>query len=183
MKAVLSQSTATPRSAGLPRTGYAGVQGFTLIEMLIVLAIIGITLTMIRLGGGVLESVSGNAPGQGETQAALQRLVRSASVASEQAMIRGRPIVLDLSTGRYRFLALDVSGNWIPVDGDPVLAERALPSDWRWKGVWRDGEVVDSPYRVLFGNEPVKFSIQIATHDRQFLVRGNSLGAVDWVLQ
>lgn len=177
-----SQSTAAWRSIRPSRFGPAAGLGFTLVEMLVVLAIVGITLTMIRLGGGVLERVTGNA-GQDETQTALQRLVRSAGVAGEQAMIRGRPIVLDLSTGRYRFLALDVSGNWIPVDGDPVLAERALPGDWRWKGVWRDGEALDAPYRVLFGNEPVKFSIQIATHDRQVLVRGNSLGAVDWVYQ
>ena len=179
---MLSQPIVTRRSIRSPRTGFAAGQGFTLIEMLIVLAIIGITLTMIRLGGGVLERVSGNA-GQDETQAALQRLVHSAGVASERAMVRGRPIVLDLSTGRYRFVTLDVAGNWIPVDGDPVLAERSLPGDWRWKGVWRDGEVLDAPYRVLFGNEPVKFAIQIATHDRQFLVRGNSLGAVNWVFQ
>ena len=129
MKAVHSQSTAAWRSIRPSRFGPAAGQGFTLIEMLIVLAIVGITLTMIRLGGGVLERVTGNA-GRDETQAALQRLVRSAGVASEQAMIRGRPIVLDLSTGRYRFLAMDVAGDWIHIDWGPVLDERTLTGRW-----------------------------------------------------
>lgn len=177
------ESLTTQRSVRRKFARSAAGQGFTLIEMLIVVAIIGITLAMIRLGGGVLDRVTGNASGPDEVRTALQRLVRSVAGASERAMIRGRPIALDLSTGRYRFVALDVAGRWIAIDNDPVFAERPLPRNWRWVAVHRDGDAMEVPYRLLFGNEPVRFTIQIATHDGNFVIRGNSLGAVDWVAQ
>lgn len=183
MNPVRPESPTTQRRSCRKCTRSAAGQGFTLIEMLIVVAIIGITLAMIRLGGGVLDRVTGNASGPDEVRMTLQRLVRSVAGASERAMIRGRPIALDLSTGRYRFVALDVAGRWVAIDNDPVFAERSLPRDWRWVAVRRDGEPVEAPYRLLFGNEPVRFTIQIATHGGQFVVRGNSLGAVDWTAQ
>ena len=183
MNPVRQKSLTTQRSVRRKCARSAPGQGFTLIEMLIVVAIIGITLAMIRLGGGVLDRVTGNASGPDEVRTALQRLVRSVAGASERAMIRGRPIALDLSTGRYRFVALDVAGRWVAIDNDPVFAERPLPRNWRWVAVHRDGNAMEPPYRLLFGNEPVRFTIQIATHDANFVIRGNSLGAVDWVAQ
>lgn len=183
MNPVCQESLTTQRSVRRKCARSAPGQGFTLIEMLIVVAIIGITLAMIRLGGGVLDRVTGNASGPDEVRTALQRLVRSVAGASERAMIRGRPIALDLSTGRYRFVALDVAGRWVAIDNDPVFAERPLPRNWRWVAVHRDGNAMEPPYRLLFGNEPVRFTIQIATHDANFVIRGNSLGAVDWVAQ
>jgi len=183
LKPVRQESLTTQRSVRRKCAGSATGQGFTLIEMLIVVAIIGITLVMIRLGGGVLDRVTGNASGPDEVRTALQRLVRSVAGASERAMIRGRPIALDLSTGRYRFVALDVAGRWVAIDNDPVFAERPLPGNWRWVAVHRDGDAMEVPFRLLFGNEPVRFTIQIATHDGNFVIRGNSLGAVDWVAQ
>jgi prepilin-type N-terminal cleavage/methylation domain-containing protein len=155
--------------------------GFTLIEMLIVLAITGITVAMIRFGGGVMDRVTGNTAGNDDVQLALSRLVRSATGANERAMIRGRPIALELSTGQYRFVTLDVAGRWIPIANDPLFAERSLPNEWRWESVLRDGYAIEAPYRLFFGNEPVKFSILIATRDGRFVVSGNSLGVVDWV--
>ena len=159
MNPVRPESLTTQRSVRRKCARSAPGQGFTLIEMLIVVAIIGITLAMIRLGGGVLDRVTGNASGPDEVRTALQRLVRSVAGASERAMIRGRPIALDLSTGRYRFVALDVAGRWVVIDNDPVFAERPLPRNWRWVAVHRDGNAMEPPYRLLFGNEPVRFTI------------------------
>lgn len=183
MNAVRPGSVMTRHASCRGRAGSTAAPGFTLIEMLIVLAIIGITVAMIRFGGGVLDRVTGNAAGQDEVQRVLHRLARSAAGANERAMMRGQPIALDLSTGQYRFLTLDVAGHWVPIENDPLFAERSLPKELRWESVRRDGYVIEAPYRLLFGNEPAKFSIVIASRDRRFVVSGNSLGAVDWIAQ
>ena len=158
----------------------SAARGFTLIEMLIVLAIIGVTVAMIRLSSGVLDRVSASKDGNDLPGVALQRLTWSLAAASEQAQVRGRPIALDAVTGVYRFYALDPAGRWVPIEGDPVFAERAVPRNWAWEEIQRDGDRISAPYRLIFGTEPVRFSIQIASGDQRFVVVGNSLGAVDW---
>lgn len=174
--------TARRRVGGSCATPSAG-RGFTLIEMMIVLAIIGVAVAMIRLSGGVLDRVAGGGSAGDETDVSLRRFVHSVAGASERALVRGRPIMLELATGRYRFYALDAAGRWLPLDDSPVFAERPIPNDWRWDAVERDGNALEAPYRLRFGNEPVRFSIRIATADRRFVVRGNSVGAVDWITQ
>lgn len=160
--------------------GVVSGRGFTLIETLIVLAIVGIAVAMIRLGGGVLDRVLGDAAGNEDPEFALRRFGSSVASANELALARGRPIRLDLATGRYRFSTLDVAGRWVPIEGDPVFAERAVPPDWRWQAVMHDGEILVAPYQVLFANEPVSFRIDIAGAQAHYAVTGNALGAVDW---
>ena len=157
-------------------------RGFTLIEVMIVIAIIGVTVAMIRLGGNVLDRVSG-ASDSGGLDVPLRRFAHSVAGASEQALVRGRPIALDFGSGRYRFYTLDAAGRWVLIEDDPVFAERTIPDDWRWERVQRDGDEMDLPTRLLFGNEPVRFSIQIARAEQRHVLRGNSVGAVDWVVQ
>ncbi|HET6720790.1 MAG TPA: prepilin-type N-terminal cleavage/methylation domain-containing protein [Rhodocyclaceae bacterium] len=174
--------TARRRLGGSFATSLTG-RGFTLIEMMIVLAIIGVAVAMIRLSGGVLDRVAGGASAGDESDVSLRRFVHSVAGASERALVRGRPIALELATGRYRFYTLDAAGRWLPIDDSPVFAERSIPDDWRWDAVERDGNALEAPHRLLFGNEPVRFSIRIAAADRRYVVRGNSVGAVDWVAQ
>lgn len=158
-------------------------RGFTLIEVMIVLAIIGVAVAMIRLGGGVLDRVSGGGFSADDSALALQRFAHSVAGAGERALVRGQPIALELATGRYRFFALDAAGRWLPIVDSAVLAERPIPQGWRWEAVERDGNALEAPYRLLFANESVRFSIRIATAERRFIVRGNSVGAVDWGIQ
>lgn len=181
MNVVGAQSITVPRRGGRSFAPLAG-RGFTLIEVMIVLAIVGVTVAMIHLGGGVLDRVSGGAADD-DTDVSLRRFVHSVSSASDRAMVRGRPITLELATGRYRFYTLDAAGRWLPIDDNPIYAERPIPEDWRWHAVERDGNALEAPYRLIFGNEPVHFNIRIATADRRFVVRGNSVGAVDWAAQ
>lgn len=152
--------------------------GFTLIEVMVVLVIVGISLTMIRLGGGVLDRVAGG-DGTSATDA-VRRLSLSAARANEMAQVRGRPMRIDLLAGAYRFYAMDSAGRWSPVEDDPLFAERTLPGEWRWVAASRDGVALEAPYRLHFGSEPVRFNMQLAAGAELFTVRGNSSGAVDW---
>lgn len=180
--------SASPGADTLPARHAAARSGagFTLIELLVVLAIIAVTVAMIRLGGGVLDRVSAELAGEAGGEAgdssrlALQRLSRSLAAAGDQALARGRPMALDLAAGRYRFSSLDVAGRWVAIDNNPLFAERATPKDWRWATVQRDGEALAPPYRLLFANEAKPFSIGIETAGGHYVVRGSSLGDVNW---
>ena len=158
-------------------------QGFTLIEMLVVLAIVGITVAMIRLGGGVLDQVSGRAAASDEFAISLKRFSHVMGAASERALSRGRPIAIELTTGRYRFFTLDTAGRWEPLEERPYFLERAVPQDWRWESVTRDGDPMTVPFWLILSNEPVSFAIKVAGTNQRYIVRGNSVGAVEWSTQ
>ena len=153
--------------------------GFTLIEMLIVVAIIGITVAMIRLGGGVLDQMT-DTGNSNEFAHSVKRLAHSLSKASEQAMIKGRPISIEFLTGRYRFYSLDASGRWESIENERVFIETAVPDGWKWDLVQQDGQKIEAPYRLIFTNEPLRFSISLSGPKEGFLISGNSVGAIEW---
>lgn len=96
--------------AGQPlKTGNA--HGFTLIEVMVVLVVVGLLVTLvgINLGGGgerrELEEVS-------------RELYLKMQVASEEAVITNREIGLRVNEGRYRFLEWQPEeDNWVAAQG------------------------------------------------------------------
>ena len=92
--------------------------GFTLLEILVVLAIIGITLSLavINLGDDRLDR---------QLDEEGRRLKALITLASEQAILQNREIALAVTTSQYQFLTL-AEKKWQPIAGDRILRLRTL---------------------------------------------------------
>jgi len=88
-------------------------RGFTLLEVLAVLVIIGITLTF-----AVLSIGDGGQSARIEREA--RRLAAVVDMASEEAVMQSRELGLRFSRDGYRFVRLD-SDKWQPVGDDDAL--------------------------------------------------------------
>ena len=94
--------------------------GFTLLELLVVLVIIGILLTMASL------SVRGGGE-QRQLREEAQRLTALVALASDEATLKSQELMLAVEDNGYAFLAQDDKGKWLPVDAKGSLRPRELP--------------------------------------------------------
>ncbi|MGI9204287.1 MAG: type II secretion system minor pseudopilin GspH [Woeseiaceae bacterium] len=94
--------------------------GFTLVEILVVLFIVGIIVAMALLSLGTLGDNRNL-----ETEA--RRLSTLIQMASDDATIQGRDFGLEIMQSRYRFVEFDPFLNqWFQVTDDDFMRERAL---------------------------------------------------------
>lgn len=97
-------------------------RGFTLVELLVVLFVIGVTLGFATL------TVRGDSATD-RLQREAERLDTLMDIASEDAVLFGVEIGLDLTPEGYRFLRLKADG-WRRLErGDTPLRPRELPDD------------------------------------------------------
>ncbi|MGF6416715.1 general secretion pathway protein H [Stenotrophomonas sp. AN71] len=99
-------------------------RGFTLLELMVVLVIIGICTAGIGLGLGSLLD-----PGRQLRQEA-ERLAQRLQVARDEARIDGRTLRWQADTGGYRFSRRDGTG-WADVQRDDLLR----PQRWQLAGI------------------------------------------------
>ena len=98
-------------------------RGFSLLELLVVVVIIGILASMFTLSVGLTS-------GDRELEREADRLQALLQLASEDAVLRGRELGLRFYPDGYEFSALDPEQNrWEVVAGDPLLRERELEQD------------------------------------------------------
>ncbi len=94
------------------------MKGFTLLEVMIVVVVIGIisSMTLLRMGDG----------GQSQwQQQEAQRLLELFKLSSQEAMVSGSPIGLELCRDGYRFLHLQ-GEHWQPEQRDALFRQRAV---------------------------------------------------------
>ena len=104
------------RAAARPRAA-----GFTLLEVLVVVTIIGILIAMATVSFNVLG-------GDHEMDQEAERLVAVLSEAREDALLHGRDLGLRVDARGYDWLKYDTrTDRWIPIDDDIVLRPRSLP--------------------------------------------------------
>jgi len=102
------------------RFGRAAQGGFTLLELLVVVTIIGIFV------GAVVLSIGAVGPDR-EAEQEAQRLRGLIALLHEDALMQSRDYGLLLTSGGYRFYAYDYKQlKWLQVAGDRLLDEHAL---------------------------------------------------------
>ncbi len=104
---------------GAPLPGARAERGFTLIEIMVVVLVIGILygLAVFAVGDREAEAVRDTA----------RRLHATLRLAAEETVIRARPIGLAVDESGYRFLLADADGEWRAIDNDRALGPRSVP--------------------------------------------------------
>jgi len=111
----------------LPTTGLAGgrpVQcgGFTLIEMVVVIFLIGIIASFATLSIGQ--------QGDQRLKTEAQRLQHLIRLASDEAITQSREYALQIGKQGYSFLMLNKEGKFAPVSDDPMFRSREFDPDF-----------------------------------------------------
>lgn len=160
-----------PATVARPRLGgLRGHAGFTLIEVMVVLVIMGVMATGISLG---LDSLRGR-----DADQALKRLRLVLEATADRAAVRGRPIVIEFLPDGYRFSALDPDDNWRPLNDPPVFTEKTLPGGLSWSGLRIDGQPESATPHLQFGTQAPEYELRVATPSGEARFTGKANGDV-----
>lgn len=129
-----------PQSCG----PFAVCRGFTLLELLVVILIIGIIISFASLSVGQHASRS--------LQDEAERIHSLLRLAAEESVLQGRELAMQFSTEGYLFVALE-GADWLPVEGDRLFREREFPPglnlDLSLEGVEVDLLDSENPPRIF----------------------------------
>jgi len=110
--------------------------GFTLIEVLVVVTIIGIISAVVVLSVGNLGD-------DRELQTEARRITSLIEMASDEATLQGRDFGLELLQTGYRFVEHDaLTGQWGEVFGDELMRLRQLAQDTEFELFLEDRRVL-----------------------------------------
>ncbi len=168
----------------------ARAPGFTLLEILVVIVIIGVMVSMVTLSVGLLGV-------DREADEETRRFWAVLRQAREEAELQAIDLAIFVGTSDYEFLRFDTRRNeWQPVVDDKLYAQRTLPEGLRFR-LWMEGrEIVLKPglpdrskkdenlkwppqLTVLSSGEVVPFELQLERDSAPALFRITSLADGD----
>jgi general secretion pathway protein H len=130
--------------------------GFSLIEILVVIVIIGIISGIALLSLGILGD-------DRQLQTEARRLTSLVELAQDEAMMQGREFGLEFMNDSYRFVEYDpFTSQWGELIGDEVLRLRKLPDEVEFV-LTLEGK------RVLLDNDPARFEDPEETSSRNLV--------------
>lgn len=153
------------------------IRGFTLLELLAVLFIIGIIVSFAGLSVGQHSSRA--------LQDEAERLHSLLRLASEEAVLQGRELAVQFSRQDYRFMSLD-GADWLPIEDDKLLRARELPPsvevELQLEGVKADFGNAENPPRifVLSSSEMTPFVLTLRMAEGEaYVLEGGLTGKLD----
>jgi len=111
-------------------------KGFTLLEILVVIVIVGVIISVVTVSVGVLGR-------DRDMQEQAERIWAVLNQAREESELQGFDVGLRVGTNSYDFLRFDARQQlWLPVVEDDLLSARALPPGLRLRLILEGREVV-----------------------------------------
>lgn len=152
----------TPTSApGSEVNRLKAARGFTLVELMVVMVIIGIALGVVSLN---------IVPGPREAlEKEAQRIALLLQLARDEAIVRNRQVVFEAQPDRYRFLVRTETG-WEALPNDDMLRERAFSHSPISLSLDPPGAGSANPLRITFGREPVDRPFVLTLADGAYAV-------------
>jgi general secretion pathway protein H len=149
-------------------------RGFTLIELMTVVFIIGLILTF--------ASISVGQHGDQTLQEEAKRLHYLIKLASEESVMRSTSMAMEVSKEGYQFVQI-AGDQFVPLEGDKLFRKREFPGDMEIQ-MELYGQTVsfDDPERVpriyiLSSGEMTEFKISLRLVDSQpYTIIGNIIG-------
>jgi general secretion pathway protein H len=144
-------------------------RGFTLLELLVVLVIVGITLGVVSFKAAPDNHKS--------LQNEAQRIALLLQLARDEAIVRNRPVAFEAEADHYRFMVRD-EDDWEPIADDDLMRERAFklaPIGLAMNPPPVDG---NDPLHIVFGREPVDkpFVLTMSAGDDAIAIHADGIG-------
>ena len=143
--------------------------GFTLVEIMVVLVIIGVTLG--------LASLNAIPSPRQDLQKEAQRIALLLQLARDEAIVRNRPVAFEATPDRYHFL-VRTETRWEPIANDDLLRERDFTNAPLTLLLDPTTAGTLNPLRITFGNEPVDkpFILTLASGKDRVAIRADGVG-------
>ncbi len=146
--------------------------GFTLVELLVVLVILGVFSTLIAL------STAPDTRRESLNEAERLRLLLETAV--QQAQVGGRPIALLAEGTSYRFLQGDLERHWEVLSDDEHLRARKLPEGMRIVAISVEGQALPPQGMLVFASSTAPmFRIDLESPQGVFTLSARPNGRVD----
>ena len=144
-------------------------RGFTLLELLVVLVIAGMTLGMVSFNAMPSE--------RQVLQGEAQRIALLLQLARDEAIVRNRLISFEASPERYQFMMRE-EGKWETIPQDQLLHERSFKHSPVALSIKPPQIDETGPVRIVFGREPVDkpFVLTIASGEVFVEIHADGIG-------
>lgn len=151
------------------RTVSPTARGFTLLELLVVLVIVGVMLGVV--------SFNAMPSSQQVLENEARRIALLLQLARDEAIVRNSAVAFEADSERYRFL-LRTNKTWTPLEKDDLLRERDFQRTPVTLAINPPLPPSSGPMRIVFGREPVDkpFVLTLAVEDVHVAIRADGVG-------